>query len=73
VLRDGVWSTVTSRELVPGGIIRVRSGDFVPADVKIITAGAEPEVDWRVLTYTQKIRGNSLLRIDNQKRRNNFI
>ncbi len=49
-MRDGVWSTVASRELVPGDIIRVRSGDFVPADVKIITAGAELEVDQSTLT-----------------------
>ena len=48
VLRDGVWSVVPSRELVPGDIIRVRSGDFVPADVKIITG--ELEVDQSTLT-----------------------
>jgi len=36
VLRDGIWKTVPARELVPGDIIRVRIGDFVPADVKII-------------------------------------
>jgi H+-transporting ATPase len=35
VLRGGDWKTVPSRELVPGDIIRVRIGDFVPADVKI--------------------------------------
>jgi H+-transporting ATPase len=48
VLREGVWSIVSSRELVPGDIIRVRSGDFVPADVKIITG--ELEVDQSTLT-----------------------
>jgi len=36
VLRDGIWKIIPARELVPGDIIRVRSGDFVPADVKII-------------------------------------
>jgi len=36
VLRNGVWKIVPARELVPGDMIRVRSGDFVPADVKII-------------------------------------
>lgn len=35
VLRGGVWKTVPARELVPGDIIRVRIGDFVPADIKI--------------------------------------
>ncbi|MEM3088766.1 MAG: plasma-membrane proton-efflux P-type ATPase [Candidatus Bathyarchaeia archaeon] len=37
VLRDGIWRIVPARELVPGDIVRVRSGDFVPADVKVIT------------------------------------
>jgi len=36
VLRDTVWKTVPARELVPGDIIRIRIGDFVPADVNII-------------------------------------
>lgn len=48
VLRDGSWTNVTARELVPGDIIRTRSGDFVPADVKIIDG--ELGVDQSVLT-----------------------
>ena len=48
VIRDGSWKTVTARELVPGDIIRVRIGDFVPADVKI-TQG-EIGVDQSALT-----------------------
>jgi len=36
VLRDAAWKTVPARELVPGDIIRIRIGDFVPADIKII-------------------------------------
>lgn len=35
IVRDGLWETVAARELVPGDIIRIRIGDFVPADVKI--------------------------------------
>jgi H+-transporting ATPase len=35
VLRDGAWKVVPARELVPGDVVRIRSGDFVPADVKI--------------------------------------
>jgi len=35
VLRDGSWSEIAARELVPGDIIRVRLGDVVPADVKL--------------------------------------
>ena len=48
VLRDGIWKTVTAHELVPGDIIRIRIGDFVPADVKI-TQG-EIGVDQSALT-----------------------
>ena len=36
VKRDGAWAAVPSRELVPGDVIRVRSGDIVAADAKII-------------------------------------
>ena len=36
VLRDGKWQTVSARGLVPGDIVRVRAGDFVPADLKIV-------------------------------------
>ena len=48
VLRSGTWQTVPSRELVPGDIVRVRPGDFVPADIKIL--GAELQVDQSALT-----------------------
>jgi H+-transporting ATPase len=48
VLRDGAWSVVPARELVPGDIVRVRAGDFVPADVQISTG--ELEVDQSALT-----------------------
>jgi len=37
VLRDGTWQVVPSRELVPGDIVRVRLGDIVPADIKLIS------------------------------------
>ena len=40
VLRDGAWQTVNAAEIVPGDIIRVRLGDFVPADFKILDAEA---------------------------------
>jgi len=36
VLRDGKWLQKPARELVPGDIVRVRLGDIVPADVKLI-------------------------------------
>ena len=37
VLRDSIWSGIPARELVPGDIIRIRSGDIVPADVKLLS------------------------------------
>ena len=36
VLRDGKWKGITASELVPGDITRVRLGDIVPADIKLI-------------------------------------
>ena len=48
VLRDKTWSTISAADLVPGDIIRVRSGDFVPADLKIIEA--EATVDQSAIT-----------------------
>jgi H+-transporting ATPase len=36
VKREGEWLTLPARELVPGDLVRVRTGDLLPADVKII-------------------------------------
>ncbi len=36
VLRDGAWQMVPARELVPGDVVRVRLGDIVPADIKLL-------------------------------------
>ena len=36
VLRDGAWLEIAARELVPGDIVRVRLGDIVPADIKLL-------------------------------------
>ena len=49
VLRDGNWSVLPARELVPGDVVRVRLGDIVPADVKLIE-GQFLEVDQSALT-----------------------
>jgi H+-transporting ATPase len=49
VKRDGKWSTPTGRELVPGDVIRLRSGDIVPADAKLLD-GDPVEVDQSALT-----------------------
>ena len=49
VKRNGDWRTVTARELVPGDVIRVRIGDIVPADAKLLP-GDPIEVDQSALT-----------------------
>jgi H+-transporting ATPase len=36
VLRDGKWQEMAAGELVPGDIARLRLGDIIPADVKLI-------------------------------------
>jgi H+-transporting ATPase len=49
VKRDGKWITPASRELVPGDIIRLRTGDIVPADARLLD-GDTIEVDQSTLT-----------------------
>ncbi|MGY4712391.1 plasma-membrane proton-efflux P-type ATPase [Mycolicibacterium sp. CBM1] len=49
VIRDGAWTTSPSRELVPGDVIRLRLGDIVPADARLLD-GDEIEVDQSALT-----------------------
>ena len=36
VLRNGQWVELPARELVPGDVVRVRLGDIIPADLKLI-------------------------------------
>ncbi len=49
VRREGAWTTVPARELVPGDVIRLRIGDIVPADSKLLE-GDPIEVDQSALT-----------------------
>jgi H+-transporting ATPase len=49
VKRDGDWTTVPARELVPGDLIRVRIGDIVPADARLLE-GDPVQVDQSALT-----------------------
>ena len=37
VRRDASWQVIPARELVPGDYVRVRPGDIIPADVKLLT------------------------------------
>jgi H+-transporting ATPase len=49
VKRDGKWVNPTARELVPGDAIRLRLGDIVPADARLLD-GDEISVDQSALT-----------------------
>ncbi|MFI4938782.1 MAG: plasma-membrane proton-efflux P-type ATPase [Burkholderiales bacterium] len=49
VKRDGKWITPPARELVPGDVIRLRLGDIVPADARLLD-GDPISVDQSTLT-----------------------
>ncbi len=49
VRRDGTWQTIDAKNLVPGDIIRIRLGDIIPADVRLID-GDYLSVDQSALT-----------------------
>jgi H+-transporting ATPase len=49
VRRDGRWREANATELVPGDIVRVRLGDVIPADVKLLE-GEYLSVDQSALT-----------------------
>ncbi|MFD2760507.1 calcium-translocating P-type ATPase, SERCA-type [Lentibacillus juripiscarius] len=40
VLRDGKWEKVPSQEIVVGDVVRINSGDRVPADIRIVQANS---------------------------------
>src|SRR6202158_5164653 len=50
--RDSNWQVIPARELVPGDIVRVRTGDIIPADVKLLTGALT--VDQSALTGESK-------------------
>ena len=52
VRRDATWQIVPARDLVPGDIVRVRPGDIIPADVKLLTGTLS--VDQSALTGESK-------------------
>src|SRR5450631_293267 len=52
VRRESHWQVVPARELVPGDIVRVRPGDIIPADVKLLNGALT--VDQSALTGESK-------------------
>jgi H+-transporting ATPase len=49
VKRDGTWTNIAARELVPGDLIRVRLGDIIPADARLLE-GDPIQIDQSALT-----------------------
>jgi H+-transporting ATPase len=49
VKRDGKWIAPPARELVPGDVVRLRLGDIVPADARLLD-GDELSLDQSALT-----------------------
>ncbi|PND55212.1 plasma-membrane proton-efflux P-type ATPase [Mycobacterium sp. ENV421] len=49
VRRDGSWVTVAVSELVPGDVVRVRLGDVIPADLRVLD-DVSVQVDQSALT-----------------------
>ncbi len=49
-LRDGQWQELDSRELVPGDIVKIKIGDIVPADARLLGGGDFVQVDQSALT-----------------------
>ena len=49
VKRDGKWTDPPARELVPGDVIRLKLGDIVPADARLLP-GDPVQVDQSALT-----------------------
>jgi H+-transporting ATPase len=49
VRRDGKWSALPARELVPGDIVRLRIGNIIPADARLLE-GDPVQVDQSALT-----------------------
>ena len=47
--RDGKWTTPKASELVPGDVVRLRLGDIIPADARLLE-GDSVEVDQSALT-----------------------
>ena len=49
VKRDGSWASIPAVELVPGDLIRLRLGDIIPADARLLD-GDPVQVDQSALT-----------------------
>ncbi len=64
VLRDGKWNEIDAKEIVPDDIVKIKIGDIVPADVKLLGGGDFLLVDQAALTGeslpVDKVSGDDL-------------
>ena len=74
VKRDGKWINPAARELVPGDVIRMRLGDIVPADARLLDGrpggGGPIRADGRVVARRAQIRRGGVFRFDHSPGRN---
>lgn len=71
IIRDGTNTTIDPMKLVPGDVIAIKSGDKIPADVRIIQS-IEMKVDNSALTgesdpllRSDKCTNNNVLETNN--------
>jgi len=50
VLREGEWKSIDAKEIVPDDIVKIKIGDVVPADCKLLGGGEFLQVDQSALT-----------------------
>ncbi|WP_345972429.1 HAD-IC family P-type ATPase [Sulfurimonas diazotrophicus] len=50
VLRDAAWKTIDASALVPDDIIKIKIGDIIPADAKLLSGSDYIQVDQSALT-----------------------
>ena len=58
VKRGGNWVLISAKELVPGDLVRLRAGDLIPADIKIIEGHVDVDqsaITGESLTIEKKI------------------
>lgn len=72
VRRESTWQVIPARELVPRDIVRVRPGDIVPADVKLLTGASEERQEAILRSLAAAYRTPSVLRRGKKSRRAAF-
>lgn len=59
VFRDGAWSTVGTADLVRGDIVRVKIGDKVPADIRLMETSGDVRFDRSAMTgESEEVEGS---------------